>query len=90
MPGNVAVVASPTRPTALTLSWAVPGSNGGEKLSGYTVTVTASNSETPRVLRATGTSLRFTATPGVTYSFAVEARNVVGSSSRSAPVSHTA
>lgn len=89
-PGDVAVVASPTRPTALTLSWAVPGSNGGEKLSGYTVTVTASNAATPRVLRATGTSLRFTATAGVTYSFAIEARNAVGSSARSAAVSHTA
>lgn len=83
-PSGVSVTASPTRPTSLTISWVAPESTGGDRLSGYNVTVTASNGVPPRVLRASGTTLRFTGAPGVTYSFVVEARNGVGVSATGA------
>jgi subtilisin family serine protease len=83
-PSGVTVTASPTRPTSLTITWVAPESTGGDRLSGYTVTVTASNGTAPRVLRASGTSLRFTGVAGVSYSFVVEARNGVGVSATGA------
>ena len=89
-PGSVVVAPPAARSTAATLTWAAPTSNGGEPVVGYTVTVVASNSTRPLVLSASGTSVRFTPTRGVSYSIAVQARNAVGSSAPSTSVSHTA
>lgn len=88
-PGPVVVSPPAPRSTAATLSWTAPTSNGGERVSGYTVTVVASNSTGPLVLNASGTSVRFTPTRGVSYSFAVQARNAVGASAPSTTVSYS-
>lgn len=87
-PGSVVVAPPAARSTAATLTWAAPTSNGGEPVVGYTVTVVASNRTRPLVLSASGTSVRFTPTRGVSYSFAVRARNAVGSSAPSTSASY--
>lgn len=88
-PSGLTVTPSPTRSTSLTLNWVPPVSDGGEKVTGYTVTVTASNSATPRILSPSRPPLRFTATKGVSYTFTVQAKNAAGASTATDPVSHT-
>ena len=75
---------SNVRPTTLTLSWALPASNGGSNLSADYKVEVSSNCSTYTVIRHTGdTGLSFNVTnlsAGTKYCFRVSAQNSVGTS----------
>jgi|GEM_PF-2858823 len=88
----VNVPAAPAAPTAVakdrsaTVSWAVPSTNGGLSVSGYTVTATP---KVGSVTRSCTTTTALTCTVsnllnGVAYRFSVSASNDVGASPASA------
>lgn len=95
LPVGVAVVnvpAAPAAPTAVakdrsaTVSWAIPSTNGGLAVSGYTVTATPKVGSATRSCTTT-TALTCTVSGllnGVAYRFSVSASNDVGASPASA------
>jgi hypothetical protein len=87
--------ASPTAPTVgsatagnaqASLNWAAPASNGGSSVTGYVVTPYVEGvAQTPKTYGSTATTQTITGlTNGVTYTFKVAAKNVVGTGPQSA------
>ena len=72
--------------TTASVSWSAPSSNGGQPITGYTVTPYVSGvAGTPVTFSGTGTSHTVTGLAnGTTYTFRAAANNVLGSGAQSA------